>query len=354
MRDPERILIIRLSHLGDVVHALGVFHALHAAYPRARIRWAIQPEFAGLLIGLPGLEGTFDFERRGGLGAWARLRRDLQGFRAELAVDAQANAKSAAVSWLSRAARRVAPARDDWQEPWAAWTAGEHAPALVRPARHAMQRMEALARTLVPDTPLPLRTDAGLGAGERAAGEALLRERAPALGEGGVLLHLSTPGDVRGWSSARWRALLERLEETRRPALVLSGPAEADLGREIARTLPASELRAHWIAQRGLRELAAVFEAAARRDSTLVAVDSGPMHLAAACGLRVVALAGPQDELRTGPWPLGNAGPHAVVRAEPAPSCAPCLARRCTHPEGAVCMEHLGPEQVVAALGSRG
>src|SRR5262249_19112540 len=120
VRIPDRILLVRLSHLGDVVHALGVFHALHAAYPRAEIGWAIQPAFAGLLEGLPGLARVLVFERRGGLAAWLALRRELARFRPDWTVDAQGNAKSGAVAWLSRAPRRVAPARADWQEPWAA------------------------------------------------------------------------------------------------------------------------------------------------------------------------------------------------------------------------------------------
>jgi ADP-heptose:LPS heptosyltransferase len=353
VRDPQRILIIRLSHLGDVVHALGVFHALHAAYPGARIRWAIQPEFADLVAGLDGLEGTVLFDRRGGPLEWMRLRRSLAAQRPDLAVDAQGNAKSAAVTWLSRAPRRVAPARRDWQEPWAAWTGGERAPALVPPARHAMQRMEQLVRALVPDAPLPLRTDVGLSTAERSAGEELLRTRFPRLGDGGVLVHLSTPGDVRSWSGAHWRELLARLEAAGRPTLVLSGPAEAALGAELARALPAGERRAHWVGQRGLRELASFMDAAARRGASLVACDSGPMHLGAACGLRVVALAGPQDELRTGPWPLVGVGPHSVVRAPDGPACAPCLARRCTHAAGPVCMERIRPEAVVRAVTSQ-
>ena len=65
MKHPERILIVRLSHLGDVACALGVFHALHEAYPAAEIGWAVQPEFAGLLEGLPGIERIFRFESDG-------------------------------------------------------------------------------------------------------------------------------------------------------------------------------------------------------------------------------------------------------------------------------------------------
>src|SRR5688572_8623391 len=150
VRNPDRILLVRLSHLGDVVHALGVFHALHAAYPAAEIGWAVQSEFSGLLADLPGLARVFRFERRGGPGAWLRLRAELRAFRPDWTIDAQGNAKSGAAAWLSRAPRRVAPHRADWQEPWAAWSAGEHAPRLEPPARHALQRMEVLAAHLVP------------------------------------------------------------------------------------------------------------------------------------------------------------------------------------------------------------
>ena len=350
MRNPDRILLVRLSHLGDVVHALGVFHALHAAYPRAELAWAVQPEFAGLLAGLPGLARVIPFERRGGLGAWLRFRRELVRFRADWTIDAQGNTKSAAATWLSRAARRVASARADWQEPWAAWSANERAPALRAPARHAMQRMELLAAQLVPDVALPLRTDAGLHPDEEERGRSLLDERLPRV-PAPVLVHLSSPEDVRGWPGARWSELARALAAAGRGVLLISGPAEAELGRVLAHELAAEPLIAHWIAQRGLRDLAAVFAAAARRELALVACDSGPMHLAAADGLRVLALEGPQDGARTGPWPPSA---HRVVRSAREPECAPCLARRCRHPQGPVCMSGIGAGDVLAALARPG
>lgn len=346
MADPDRILIVRLSHLGDVVHALGLFHALHAAYPRARIGWAVQSEFADLLRGMAGLTALFEFRRRGGLAAWRTLARELRSFRPDWTIDAQGNAKSACASWLSRAPRRLAPHRRDWQESWAAWTAGEHAPALPAPARHAMQRMELLVEVAAPGARLPLRTDVALTPAERARGARELAARVPA-GDGLVLLHLSSPGDVRGWPAEPWRALALELAERGRAVLVLSGPTEGALGHALAGSLSHARI-AHWIEQRGLRELAAVFTAAAERGARLVACDSGPMHLAAAQGLAVVALEGPQDAARTGPWPL--AGRHTIVRSSREPECAPCLKHVCRHPRGPVCMAELGHELVLAAL----
>jgi ADP-heptose:LPS heptosyltransferase len=353
---PERILLVRLSHLGDVVHALGIFHALRAAHPGAEIAWAVQDEFAELVASLPGLTRVIGFDRRGGLGAWFRFRRELRDFRAEWSVDAQGNSKSAAAAWLSGAPRRTASARADWQEPWAAWTTTEHAPGLVPPARHAMERMAELARFVAPTVALPLRTDAALSAAEIDAGRRALAERVPRTGRRLFLVHLSTPGDIRGWPLEHWAGLVEALCASERGVLVLSGPAEAGAGAELARRVPAHPGVAHWIGQRGLRLLAAVFRAAAERGAALIACDSGPMHLAAAHGLRVLLLEGPQDAARTGPWPVAGTGtvvgeaPHRAVRASIRPPCAPCLARRCRHPDGPVCLLDLRPPDVLAAV----
>jgi ADP-heptose:LPS heptosyltransferase len=345
--DPKRIVLVRLSHLGDVVHALGVFHALHAAYPAAEIAWAIQTEFAELVADLPGLTRTIHFDRRGGPAAWWRLRRELLAFAPDWAVDAQGNSKSAVVTRLAGAARRFGLSPADRQEPWLAGWSTDLAPPVAGPERHAMRRMEALVRVTVPLVHGPLRLDAALSAAELARGEDELRARFPAPLERPLLVHLSVPGDIRAWPPERWLELIRAARATGRAVGVLSGPAEAALGAELAAQLAPDPLVVHWIAQRGLRQLAAVFQVAARRGWTLVACDSGPMHLAAAHGLEVIALEGPQDGARTGPWPLER---HRVVRSSRPLPCAPCLARRCQNAEGPVCMSSLGAAEVLAAL----
>ena len=127
MVEPKRILLIRLSHLGDVVHALPVYHALRCRFPRATLGWVIQPEFSALVAGLPGLDRVLHFDRRGGAAAWLRLREELGAFGADLAVDAQGNLKSALVALTSGATRRVGLARGDWREPLGSLACGEHA-----------------------------------------------------------------------------------------------------------------------------------------------------------------------------------------------------------------------------------
>lgn len=362
----ERILLVRLSHLGDVVHALPVFHALRAAHPQARMGWAVQREFAGLLQGLPGLDETILFERRGGARAWLELATLLERFAPTWTVDAQGNLKSALVTLASRAARRSGLAWSDWRERPGALVLTDHAAPAASEATaerqpvHAMQRMLALVEhTAGSAARAQARFDPGLGVLELERGRALLDEHAPAAGHNLVILQLTQPSDVRAWPLEHCAQLVRELCRDGRGVLVLSGPAELDAGRELARALPTHDLLTHWIGQRGLRDLAAVFTAAAARDARFVGCDSGPLHLAAACGLRTLALCGPQDAHRTGPWPRPDddaasaaAGHLCVVSAQP-PTCAPCLARTCSHARGPVCMRELTPERVRAALAPR-
>ncbi|MDP6538683.1 MAG: glycosyltransferase family 9 protein [Planctomycetota bacterium] len=346
---PQRIVIVRLSHLGDVVHSLPIYHALRATRPAAEIAWVVQPEFAEVVEGLPGLDRIILFDRRGGWRAWPRLRGDLARFRADWAIDAQGNLKSGLVTLCSGAGRRSGFARTDWTERAGSLFINDPAPVLPAGAQHAVDRTLHLARHVaagfdpqdLPERWLEPRPDLI----ERA-----IRRHDEHLGEAAQtawIVHLGAPGDVRTWPADHYRHLIARLAGLDRRVLVLSGPAEEEFGRRLAAT-PTPGVR-HWVGQRGLRDLAASFCVAARRGVRLVACDSGPLHLAAACGVEVTALCGPQDPRRTGPWPPGR---HHVVIAEPAEACAPCTARRCIRAAGPLCMSRIDPERVVEVLDS--
>lgn len=359
---------MRLSHLGDVVHALPVFHALRRARPDARIAWAIEPEFAGLLEGLPGLERVVRFERRSGAAAWPRLAAELARFAPTWVVDAQANLKSAAVVLCAGPARRSGLALADWREKPGAVVLSDRAPAVARDvpdARggpHALDRMLALARH-VGGVEAEADFDLGISAEETTRASEQARAAFGELPrEGDALLLVSGAGDVRSWPAAHFEELARRLAgasahgsaSNGRRVFLLGGPAEREVGAELARALADVPAARSWVGQRGLRELAAFLALAARAGAVAVGVDSGPLHLAAASGLPVVALEGPQSHARTGPWPVperdGALPRHAVVRSREAPACAPCFARRCGHAEGPVCMTRLAPADVVDAL----
>lgn len=360
---PERILLIRLSHLGDVVQALPLYHGMRERFPNARLAWAIQPEFAGLVEGLPGLERVIRFGRREGFGAWRRIRRELRDFAPDLAIDAQANAKSAAVLRLSGAARRVGPHRSDWRERWAA-RARTEGPTTPAKGPHDAERVESLLEHLLgPSAPVPAqptrgtpgpRRDPACTPSELECGRTQVAEQ---LGLGAaasraVIVHVGDRRDPRSWPEEHIVELAAALESAGRRCLLISGPAERDAGERLRERI--GNGAKHWIGQCGLRELAGFLTAAADLGARFVGSDSGPTHLAAACGMSVVLLEGPQSHRRTGPWPIPSPGTpdprHRIVRADPPPPCAPCLSRRCHHPRGVVCMDGLGVEGVLAAL----
>ncbi len=87
-----------------------------------------------------------------------------------------------------------------------------------------------------------------------------------------------------------------------------------------------------------------MLSAAAERGARLLCCDSGPLHLAEACGLEVLCLSGPEDERRTGPY-----GGRSL-RADPSPACAPCMEPVCAHPSGPVCMSGIDPVRAGRAL----
>lgn len=349
MDEPSSIALVRLSHLGDVVLALPLFHALRERFPRARLAWVVQSEFAGLVEGLEGLERVVRFERRGGARAWLALKSELASFAPQLAVDAQGNYKSALATLVSGAPRRVGVAPRDWRERGAWLAMSEYAAPLPPEREHAMDRTRALVEHLCGAS--ELRRDPALRADELERGRRKLDELCGACAAP-LIVQLSDERDVRAWPLEHALELARGAAALGWSVLLLSGPGEADAGRRAAEQLGQQPRIAHWIAQRGLRELAALFSAAAEREACYVGPDTGPTHLAAACGLRVVVLAGPQSHLRTGPWPVAEPGargasPHRVLRSPLALDCAPCFSRRCHRPDGPLCMRSIEPRAVL-------
>lgn len=340
---PSKILIVRFSHLGDVVSAIPLYYSLRSAFPAARIAWATQTEYAPLLDPLPGLERVIKLDRRGGLAGIKRLWEELRLFRPDLTVDPQANFKSAIAALASGAHRRLGPHTRDWREMSARHLATEHAASTFGP--HNCDRVRALSEHL---TGAPTsRHDPNISATELSEAQAALEEIIPG-GAPFLLVHLSRPNDPRSWPEERYRELAQLATERELQTLFLSGPSEAELGERLAQSSPGVR---HWIGQRGLRELAALFTAAAKRRAHLLACDSGPMHLAAACELGVTVLAGPQDERATGPEPWGKI--HAALRSPTTPACAPCKLRTCHHPRGPICMSEITATRALEALTSK-
>lgn len=343
---PTRVLIVRLSHLGDAIGALPLFHALRKALPEAHIAWAIEREFAGLLEQLPGLDERLIFDRGTGWRSLARFREfaaRLRRFAPEVAVDAQGNAKSHLAVLASGAPRRFAPHLQDCREPSVCRLLRADRPTPSGQS-HARDRLQHLAHRVGAELigrPLALeRGDLDLSAAERARS----RERLAAHFPRGLdwVLHLGRAGDVRSWPARRSFEFLEAVRLRDESVLVLAGPAELDVSRDLAERLPEHAGRVFADPPRPLRELAADLTTAAELGAQFLGPDSGPIHLAAACGLPCTLLAGPQDPDRTGPWPPPSPrSPHRALRALAELPCRPCLSRTCGFERPRACLEDL-------------
>jgi len=292
----DRVLVVRLGAVGDVLRALPAVRRLRVAFPGMRLAWVVEELSKPLLEGHPDIDSLITFPRRElrVIGRPATFRHALGGLTTRLrqeqfsaSIDLQSSFKSAAVTLLSAAPRRIGFAPGYCREmsflfsnEWAALSS----PWLNRVDRNLEMAAALGARAGAADAVLPERPE------EARAATALLADLVPAGGPAVVL----SPGVSRrqsykawpGWHYGRLAGLLHRSRGIR--TIVVWGPGEEELARTIARSAGHSVVLAP---PTGLRLLAALL----RRSSVFVGADTGPMHLAWVTGCRVVALFGPTD-----------------------------------------------------------
>ena len=334
-----KILILKPSSLGDVVQAVPVLRHLKRHFPQSEIHWWLAAELRPLLDGDPDLAGIIPFERRRWKSPWhwpemlASIRA-LRAHRFDWVIDLQGLARSGVFAWLANGSL-TAGVLDPREG-----AAGFYDLAVPRPAyeTHAVDwYLAVLARLGVPIAPdftwLPARPEAIA---------AVQRQWQPA-GERWWILN---PG--ARWFNKRWPvehfAALVGLAAKSDPALrfaILGGRADAELGEIIAAADPA-----RCVNLAGRTTLPEMVEWI-RLSELIVTNDTGPMHVAAALGKPVVALFGPTDARRTGPY-----GQLASVLRQPL-SCAPCMTDSCSRPQPLECLRSLSPMLVWAEARQR-
>jgi heptosyltransferase-1 len=305
-----KILIVRVGALGDVLHALPAVAALRRERPDWQIDWVVERRWAGVLAAGdgPGSWGPGPVVNHVHLAEaqqWSRapaspgtlksilaLRRSLRAQRYDLAVDLQGTLRSAVIARMSGAAQIYGYA--DPREPLAAKL---YRKKIAREGVHVVEQGAALlgAATATALTPAAVELPLAAWADEWAA-ELVGRRRVCFLAPGG------------GWGAKRWPArhfgeLAQRLDALGFTVMVNASRKDDVLA---AAAIAASEGKAQ-IAVCNVTGMVALV----RRCALLVGGDSGPGHLAAALGVPLVALFGPTDPARNGPWGLG---PIAVLR----------------------------------------
>ena len=349
----ERLLIVRLSAMGDVIHTLPAAQALREAFPETMIGWLIEERWAELLCA-PGSprrgprspqRPLADWVHTVNLAKWrkslfsvatlqkiATVWNDVRGAHYDVAVDLQGAMRSALLARWS-GARVVYGAAESRESPASLWYTRK---TMARGA-HVIEQNLSVAKTLAQTDSIP--RDAACSVSlphvdlprdlhaETRIAQRLAEDR---IGDFAIL----SPG--AGWGAKRWPAeryghVAQALAALGVRSILNYGPGEEALVQE-AEAASAG-------AAKGMKCSISELIALTRRARLFVGGDTGPMHLAAALGVPVVAIFGPTDPARNGPY-----GTRSIVLRNPA---SPTTHSRSANPDEGLL--EIGVDAVVTA-----
>lgn len=336
------ILIVKLSAIGDVVHTLPSLAALRKHYPAAHITWVIEEAAADLIAGHPYLDRVLVSRRKiwirdikNGRNVSAVFReisafvRTLRDRPYDLVIDFHGLFKSAVVVLLSGGKRKLG--YDSMQE-----MSGLFLNEKIREdmEKHAVDRYLDFPRYLgadasAPEFLIPLEEE------NRLRIDSLLSEEGIDRGTPFIAVNPVAYWKTKLWRDERFALLCDSImEELGIPIILTGGSGDRSLSR-IERLMKNPCI--NFAGKTTLRDLAALYQ----RARLVVTTDSGPMHIAAAMGTPTVALFGPTNPDRTGPYGAG----HRVVRKDL--HCSPCLRKECDTMQ---CMRDISVEEVLNAV----
>ena len=318
--DIMRILIVKLSSMGDLLHALPAVRCLKTGL-NAEIDWIVHPAYAELAGCFSDINRVFVFPRHAAPAEFIRQIRLLRAEQYEMICDLQGILKSAFVSRLARGTRRIGPSfhREGSFLFYNGVTGARNK------NRHAVDENMDLARYLgLPPLPpvypltIPLQ---------------LVSEPSPRI----AFLPFSR-WPSKNWPLMSFARIGNELQENLGASIYIMGsPAERSAGAEMEKTLTGRVI--NMVGKTTLPQMAGLL----REMDLVIANDSGPMHLAAAMGTPVLAMYGPSDPVRTGPPPGSRC---RVLRGKL--KCQPCFSRLCRFGDGS-CMLTITPESVINA-----
>jgi lipopolysaccharide heptosyltransferase I len=330
------VLIVRLGALGDVVHAIPAAAAIRAAFPDARIDWLVEARHREM-VELVTVVDRAVLVSRASLGGWTDAIRHLRQVRYDVALDFQGLLKSAVLARASGAARVIGFSiwhlREKTARPFYSEALSERSESKGESKGHVIHKNLRLLRTIgvtddriafpLADVPSPA-LESVLGAG------------------GDRPFALVNPGAAwpnKRWPPERFGEVASFLREVRGlESFVLWGPGEEGLARAV---VDASGGAARVAPPTTIPDLVAL----GRRAALVVSGDTGPLHIAAAAGAPAVAIFGPTDPDRNGPWSDRDV---VVSRYD---ACG-CHYDRACH-EAAWCLQGVTVAEVTAAIQHR-
>jgi heptosyltransferase-1 len=322
---PARILILKPSAIGDVVHTLPVLNLLRRTYPQSHIAWLVTPACAGLLERHPQLDEVIRFDRKGygqGYKSVAALKglfgfvRSLREKQFDLVLDVQGLFRSGWLAWQTRASHRVGfkNAREG------APLFYTHRVDVGKTEQHAIERYLTLAEAVgCPRGPVEY---------VFAVDDEDRRHMASLVPQRYAVLMPGANWETKRWPAERFAALVGPLRQRFGLESVIAGGPDAE---PLAALAPSA---VNLAGKTSLRQVVALLERAA----LVIANDTGPMHIAAALNRPLVTPYGPTNPVRTGPHRRDD----SVIRLDIA--CSPCYSRKCSHVS---CLNWLAIEPVL-------
>lgn len=336
---PKSILIIKLSAIGDVVHALPLLEVLRKNFPEARLDWVVEEESSQIIDEHEEIDNVIISRRkswqkrllkgREGAAALGEIKQFLKTLRSheyDLVIDLQGLFKSAILTGLSKGKRKIG---GNWGREGSQLFLTER-PFLADVEEHAVDRYLKAAEYLEGEKNswngrVPIRKS------DMRSIDRLLHYKGI---EDEILVAINPMAKwkTKLWESKKFAILADRLQKELACKIIFTGSrqdrAEMD---EIIESM--DEQAVNLAGQTGLKELAYLYS----KCQLLITTDTGPMHIAAAMGCPVVALFGPTAPWRTGPYGRG----HKVVRDDI--ECSPCFKKRCNHVS---CMKNITVDKV--------
>jgi len=318
---PERILIVRLGAIGDVINALTVATAIKDRAPGTEIGWMIHPLAEPLVRNHPAVDHVHVVPRQHWFRDRAQLRAEWRAMRYGLVIDLQRMLKSAFLARQVGAPRLLGYDRKRSKE--GAWMLYKERIPSGPAHMHMVDQYAQFAEYLVGPGPVRHALPALEGAPDEWVGK-LWAQAEWTSNTRPVVVHIGASKSENRWDPERYSELVQGLiEKQSAPLLLTGGPGDKADSEAAASALqalePASPNRPHHstptrfinlVGTTDLLQLMAVL----RRARLFIGCDTGPMHLAAAAGAPVLALFGPADPRRTGPY----GRPNRVLRFPPA------------------------------------
>ncbi len=302
MKDYKRILIVKMSSLGDVIHALPTLYAIRKNWPEAHITWAVHEQFSGPLPGKPWLDEVLfiDKKKLKSLGYLWSLRKVLHSYQFDMCLDLQCLAKSAIVAALSGA-----------KEKYGYWELREGSKLINKGLEgphkygHVIERYLDTVRALggtVAGVEFPIK-ESSVAA---TSCEVKLSEAGLPHGHDYVVIAPGARWSVKEWPIDSFGELAKRLVTAKQYAVLIGAENDKEKAQAI-KTQVSSEAVIDMTGQTNLEELIELI----RCSKLFISADTGPLHIANALKRPLIGLYGTTSPERTGPY--GGEHVHCIV-----------------------------------------